>query len=232
MRIALLSDIHGNHYALQSVLDAVKQSQIDIILITGDFIGYYFWPAEVFELLSDWKIVAIRGNHDKMLERAKRDNSYLERITEKYGSGLSIALEKLEERHVEWLLNLPDTTMYDALDEKILLCHGSPWKNDEYIYPDAENSSLERYLDLNVSYVLQGHTHYPMAKQVGDVTIINPGSVGQPRNRQPGAHWALLDTGANDIKHFCEQYDCSRVVREARKRHPDIPYLAEILERV
>ena len=54
MKVALLSDIHGNVFALQSVLNAVKKKGIDTLIVTGDFVGYYFWPAEVFALLKDW----------------------------------------------------------------------------------------------------------------------------------------------------------------------------------
>ena len=70
-----------------------------------------------------------------------------------------------------------------------------------------------------------------MYKQIGDVVMINPGSVGQPRNRQSCAQWALLDTYSGKVKYFCEQYDLSIVVEESKKRHPEIPYLADILER-
>ena len=77
MKIAILSDIHGNVFALKSVLNAVKKKDVSRLMIAGDFIGYYFWPAEVFNLLKDWDLVAIRGNHDQMLKRAKIDKSYL-----------------------------------------------------------------------------------------------------------------------------------------------------------
>ena len=112
-----------------------------------------------------------------------------------------------------------------------MICHGSPWENDEYVYPDSSDESFERYAKLNVNWVIQGHTHYSMLKQIGNVTLINPGSVGQPRNKKPGAHWALLDTKINKVNFFCEQYDIKKVVEESNKRHPGIPYLANILEK-
>ena len=73
MKFALLSDIHGNSFALKEVLKAVKKKKITTLIITGDFVGYYFWPLEVFELLKGWIIVAIRCNHDRMLEAAIKD---------------------------------------------------------------------------------------------------------------------------------------------------------------
>ena len=72
MKIAILSDIHGNVFALESVLNAVKKKGIDTLIIAGDFVGYYFWPADVFSLLEGWNLVAIRGNHDQMAGKAKK----------------------------------------------------------------------------------------------------------------------------------------------------------------
>ena len=230
MKVALLGDIHGNNRALSAVLSAVKEKNIHTLLITGDFVGYYFWPVEVFHLLESWNVVAVCGNHDKMLKKVRNDKNKLELMSDKYGSGLRIALEQLDSTKIDWLLNLPNTLEYEVESEKILLCHGSPWNADEYIYPDANNESINRYCSLNVKWVVQGHTHYPMKRKFENITVINPGSVGQPRNKEQGAQWALLDTESDKLEHFCEQYDSSEVVMESKKRHPEIPYLADVLE--
>jgi putative phosphoesterase len=232
MKIGLLGDIHGNIFALISVLNAVRQKNIDTLLITGDFVGYYFWPAEVFEILKPYNVVAVRGNHDRMLEKATNDESYLLKMSKKYGSGINIALDQMDEKKIEWLNHLPDSLEYETKDGSILLCHGSPWDGDEYVYPDLESKLLRRYATLNVKWVVQGHTHYPMHKKIGDITIINPGSVGQPRNRQPGAHWAMLDTNSQNVEFFCEQYNVNKVIEESNRRHPELPYLANVLDRI
>lgn len=232
MKYALLSDIHGNCYALSAVLDAISKEKIHTLIITGDFIGYYFWPKEVFELLKSWDIVAIRGNHDKMLMKAKEDDLFLKEATKKYGDGLKIALDQLDDQVSSWLLSLPDSRVFDLdQNKKIFLCHGSPWGCDEYIYPDSDGESLKRYANLNVDYVQQGHTHYSMIKNIENVTVINPGSVGQPRDRNLGANWAILDTNLDKVELICEAYDSRKVIKESQKINPDIPYLAEILSR-
>lgn len=231
MKIAILSDIHGNVFALESVLNAVKKKSIDTLVIAGDFVGYYFWPKEVFSLLEGWNFLAIRGNHDQMVGKSIKDKEYLLEKCKKYGSGLSVAIEQLDKERLVWLTNLPGSLEYKTEDGSILICHGSPWIDDEYVYPDAGDESLARYEKLDVKWVIQGHTHYSMHKEIGSVTLINPGSVGQPRNKKPGAHWALLDTSLNKIDFFCEQYDIKKVVEESKKRHPEMPYLANILEK-
>ena len=63
MRIALLGDIHGNSFALAAVLGAARATRVEKLLITGDFVGYYFWPREVLDMLRDWEVEAVRGNH-------------------------------------------------------------------------------------------------------------------------------------------------------------------------
>lgn len=232
MKVAILSDIHGNKAALEAVLKAANKKNFDVMMIAGDFIGYYFWPSEVFALLEDLDPIAISGNHDQMLRIAKEDAHFLSKMCDKYGSGLRVALESLDKKQVDWLFNLPESLEFKVPDGKILICHGSPWENDEYIYPDVSDKSLDRYKSLDANWVIQGHTHYPMYRKIFNSILINPGSVGQPRNGQPGAHWALLDTQSDKVDFYCEQYDYESVAKEALKRHPELPYLANILKRI
>jgi len=79
---------------------------------------------------------------------------------------------------------------------------------------------------------VMGHTHYPMLKRIGSTAVINPGSVGQPRDRKPGACWALFDTKDHTIELRRENYDSSSLVRECQLRHPELPYLSEVLQRI
>jgi len=150
MKIAILSDIHGNVFALDSVLNAVKKKGIDTLVIAGDFVGYYFWPKEMFSLLEGWNFLAIQGNHDQMAGKAKNDDDYLAEKCKKYGSGLSVAIEQLDKERLVWLENLPSSLEYKTEDGNILICHGSPWIDDEYVYPDADDESLGRYNKLDV----------------------------------------------------------------------------------
>ena len=231
MKFALLSDIHGNSFALKEVLKAVKKKKITTLIITGDFVGYYFWPLEVFELLKGWNIVAIRGNHDRMLEAAIKDKKFINSIVKKYGSGLLDAINQLDKKTINWLIRLPDLLRYKTKYGVVLMCHGSPWDENEYVYPDVDRQLLDRYTNLDEKWIIQGHTHYPMYKELNNTIIINPGSVGQPRGKGIGAQWALLDAKLQKVEFFCEKYDTNKVVTESIKRHPEIPYLANIMKR-
>lgn len=231
MKLALLGDIHGNDNALCSVLGAASSSGVDELLITGDLVGYYFAPQEVLELLKPWRRHAVRGNHEDMLNAARSSPEFLAQVDARYGTGLRTAIEQLDEVRLDELCSLPHPLELEIDGCKILLCHGAPWDNDCYVYPDAQAELLDQCAVQEFELVVLGHTHYPMQHRIGDALVVNPGSVGQPRNRQPGAHWALFDTATRNLEFHREQYDASDLAQECRQRHPELPYLAEVLTR-
>lgn len=231
MKLALLGDIHANDYALQAVLDAASTLGIEKILITGDMVGYYYAPLRVLELLSTWDKHIVRGNHEDMLNTARSDPAFLAQVDVRYGFGLRAVLEQLNGQQIDELCGLPHPMELVINDCKILLCHGAPWNINQYIYPDAQQSQLERCATEQVDLVVLGHTHYPMVQSVGKLQIVNPGSVGQPRNRQQGAHWAIFDTDTRGVEFRQEEYDTTPLVRECRQRNPEIPYLVDVLKR-
>lgn len=231
MKLGLLGDIHGNADALRAVLTSAVSLGVEKLLITGDLVGYYFSPLEVLGLLDSWDTYIVRGNHEEMLRIARIDDKFLIKVDARYGTGLRTALEQLASDQLNKLCDFPHPLKIEIDRCKILLCHGSPWDIDCYVYPDAGPELLARCAMQEFDLVVQGHTHYPMLHQIGETLLVNPGSVGQPRNRQPGAHWALFDTESRKVTLNCEAYFTRSVIAESRLRHPEIPYLAEILER-
>ncbi|MFZ3018225.1 MAG: YfcE family phosphodiesterase [Gallionella sp.] len=231
MKLALFGDIHGNAAALRTVLAAAAVFRVDALLITGDLVGYYFSPQEVLELLRPWSRHVVRGNHEDMLRAARSDSGFLAQVDARYGSGLRAAIEQLNDEQLDELCSLPHPLACEFDGCRVLLCHGAPWDNDRYVYPDVPVESLDRCAVQEFDLVVLGHTHYPMQHRFGDTLVVNPGSVGQPRNRQPGAHWALFDTDTRHLEFHCEQYDASDLVQECQQRHPELPYLAEVLTR-
>lgn len=231
MRIGLLGDIHGNDRALQAVLEAASAANVDRLLVTGDLVGYYFAPLQVLDLLSGWDRDVVRGNHEVMLSIARGDPAYLAKVEARYGSGVRVAIDQLNSKQLDELCALPHPLELEIDGAHVLLCHGAPWDLDQYIYPDADPGLILRCAPENYDLVVMGHTHYPMLKEIGETVLVNPGSVGQPRNREPGACWALFDTEDHTIELRRESYDSSSLVRECQLRHPELPYLAEVLLR-
>lgn len=232
MKVALLGDIHGNDLALSAVLTAAEAVGVEQLLITGDLVGYYFEPRNVLEQLGNWDRHVVRGNHEEMLDAARTDPSFLASVSARYGSGLYVALEQLNERQLDEVCGLPHPLELNIGGSHVLLCHGAPWDVNQYVYPDASQDLFERCADSSFDLVVMGHTHYPMIQRMGKTLLINPGSVGQPRNRKPGASWALFDTESGLVELRTEQYDVACLVDECRRRHSELPYLSEVLLRV
>lgn len=235
MRVAVLGDLHGNAAALEAVLAAARAKSVERLLITGDFIGYYYWPREVLEMLSEWQTDAVRGNHEDMLCQIRQDGARLFALSRKYGSGLAVALETLTESQQSYLCGLPEQRCVDLQGRRILLAHGSPGSTDLYVYPDASSNVLgiiaSSGRQAGATLVCLGHTHYRMIKRMEEVLILNPGSVGQPRDGHLGACWALLDTTSMDIELRVEAYNVDGVAKFAKLKDPELPYLHSILYR-
>ena len=231
MKIALIGDVHGNEYALVAALKAASKLNVEKYLVTGDLVGYYFSPARVLELLKPFDFVAVRGNHEDMLFQARNDSQFLQKIDDRYGPGIRIALDQLTETQVQTLCDLPHPLELSIDGVKILLCHGSPSDNSEYIYPDTEDTTFNIIDYHKFDLVVLGHTHYQMKRSVGKTLVVNPGSVGQPRNHEPGAQWCLLDTLDLSIHFFNEQYDMSPLLLECDEHAPNHSYLKNVLVR-
>jgi len=232
MKIGLLADIHGNAHALRAVLNAAKEKNVEKLLCCGDYVGYYYEPDIVMALLNDWDWDGISGNHEAMLLDWLNKKNRNE-IIGKYGSGISIAAEILAHKTLAHLYAMPKVTKLNIDNEKVVLCHGSPWERDIYIYPDADHGTVNKMFihDPDFDVLVYGHTHYPVIWEQDKKKIINPGSVGQSRDRRPGASWALWDSNTNDVEFYSERYDVIPVIEMCKKYDPGINYLVDILVR-
>jgi putative phosphoesterase len=231
MKIALLGDIHGNCRALETVLSAADTFGVELLLLTGDLVGYYDSPLAALNMLNVWSYHMVRGNHEDMLKKARYDDVFLAEVDAKYGTGLRSAIEQLTDKQLDELCNLPHPLKLEIEGCKILLCHGAPWDNNQYVYPDAKPELLERCAIQDFDLIVLGHTHYPMSYRTGKTLVVNPGSVGQPRNGQPGAHWAIFDTKTHNLEFCNEAYDYCALAQECKEKTPELPYLAKILTR-
>lgn len=232
-RVAVLGDIHGNIEAFRAVLKEIEKERINQLLITGDLVGYYYHADKVLNALKDWNYELVQGNHEAMLgEIFIQSDKKKEEYRQRYGSALEQAVKDLlSKREVEYLKNLPHRKDLFIDGRSILLCHGSPWDRDEYIYPDAPNNILKRCADNKYDVVIMGHTHYPMLKKVNSTVILNPGSVGQPRDGNCDASWAILDLYDLSVEFHRETYNIENLIIEIKEKDPDVLYLIDVLTR-
>jgi putative phosphoesterase len=231
MKLAVISDIHGNYDALHKVLKKAKNEKVEHLLVLGDIVGYYYHSDKILELLSEWSFDIIKGNHETILENLISDPLIGESIRLKYGSGHKEALTKLSRKQLDFLIGLPETKTVKFNDVSILMCHGSPWSNDFYIYPDCKNEIVIKCDSKEHDVVLIGHSHYPFAIKTGHSILINPGSVGQSRQVGGKANWTILNTKNGCFQMMVTDYNTANLLNEIEKRDADIKYLSDVLKR-
>jgi len=207
MKVGLISDVHANLPALEAVLDDMPP--VDEVVCAGDVVGYNPWPGACLKCVRDLATSTVSGNHDRLVETTERYRA--NRMAE---AGLEHARAELSAEGLAWLRELPRTATF--AEGRYLLVHSHPAasREDAYVYPE-EFPALDRYLDDHDGIVL-GHTHVQAAERIGDDRlVINPGSVGQPRDGDPDAAYAVLETGTvtDEVDLRRVPYDVERVAR-------------------
>ena len=210
MRIAVLSDIHANLPALEAVLADADRVAHDALWVAGDLVGYNPWPTETCELLRSRKALAIRGNHDRAVL-----NGDVSLFNDLAAQAIRWTRITMAPAGVGYLTSLPDRARAPTPEGDVALYHGSPRHDDEYVFPVHAHPEL---LDIaRAPFVVLGHTHLPMRRAFGPGLLVNPGSVGQPRDGDPRAAWGLLDTARRSFEVRRVPYDVDGVARTIRK---------------
>jgi len=230
MRIGLLADIHGNHVAFEAALIFLK-SRVDRILFAGDLVGYYPFVKECLELWDDDLMIGVRGNHDQvLLDCVSENKSPSSEYSSRYGNSLERCLQTLSARDVERISKMKISLEISFQDVLFSVFHGSPWDILEgRVYPDFKDWHL--FESVKSDIVLLGQTHHPMECSWKNKRIINPGSIGQPRNRIGAfACCAEIDLASSVVTQHQVPYDPAVVIQDARKANPDMPYLVEVFK--
>lgn len=198
MQVGLLSDLHGNRVALEAVL--ADMPDVDALVCTGDVVGYNPWPAACLETVRERSIPTVQGNHDRAVGGGTSFgfNSMAE-------AGVRHARETLADDQIAWLADLPVSR--PVFDGKLRLVHGHPDDPDRYTYPAEFGPDL-----LGEEEVLVlGHTHVQHHERYDAGVVVNPGSVGQPRDGDPRAAYAVLDLDTLSVTEHRVSYDIDRV---------------------
>lgn len=216
MRIAVISDIHGNHAALEAVLDDIARRGVDTTLGLGDFLSGPFDPHAVAERLIAEKIPVVRGNHDRFLAEP-RDKDWNVDI---WVRGVIAPV------HAEWLRQMPATQVFGG---EIFMCHATPtsdmdfWMNhysDELGVLSASRDHIEAQgAGIDFPVLLCGHTHVARTLRLADGRLlVNPGTVGLPfLLGSPEAHYAIIERRGGDwsVEFHAIPYDREKSQRQA-----------------
>jgi predicted phosphodiesterase len=232
VRYLIISDIHGNLEALEAVLSTLTPLGYDEVLVLGDLVGYGADPNAVIDrvrALKPYKI--IRGNHDKVAAGLEDGESF--NVVAK--SAVQWTHDTLTAENRDYLLNLPAGPV--IVDERIEICHGSPFDEDAYVFDELD--ALRAFESASRQLCLFGHTHVAVAfrrthdrldllagpgdthdvkigLEADTMYLINAGSVGQPRDGDPRAATAIVDSTTGHIELFRIDYPIEAAQRKIR----------------
>jgi predicted phosphodiesterase len=234
MRYLIISDIHGNLEAFSAVLAHASRKRRDGVLFLGDAVGYGAAPNQVVERLRKMggKVFAVRGNHDRVVLDPEQGSVFFNAHARQAAFWSAEVLTPANRRFLE---NLPLGPR--VIEDGLAICHGSPTDEDEYVFSEME--AQVAFGDLPADVTFFGHSHVPcmfeltregehdslvgMLLRGGRVVIdldparrylINPGSVGQPRDRDPRAAYGMYDSTLRRFTLYRVPYN----VAGARKR--------------
>jgi len=232
MKIAVISDIHGNVEALTQVLRVAKKRKVQHLFVLGDIIGYYYHSKEVLSLLSEWECSIIKGNHEQILQDVYCNEELSLNIKRKYGSAYDISIKQLLENELSFLFNLPPIIEKEIDGINFLLAHSNPFSSEhEYLYPDTNKEILSKCNDKNIDFIFVGHSHYPFITKNKNSILINPGSIGQSRRIGGYAEWGIFTTENNTFEFMFTPYSTNNLLKDIMTYDPNLEYLSKILKR-
>jgi putative phosphoesterase len=205
MRIAFLSDIHGNALALDRCLARVHSFKVDSIHFLGDAVGYMPAAGEVLQRLNDESIECQQGNHERMLlfpTALSREREGIYRLRQTYA--------ELEPELLKRIASWPTARSIACGKYTLLLVHGSPRSPlNGYVYPDSD---LTEFRGIAADAVVMSHTHRPFVKQSGGKWFVNAGSVGLPRDHGNLASLAIYDSAEHRFEMVRVPFDVNEVL--------------------
>lgn len=225
MKVAVISDIHGNFQALESVLTDIQKNKCNQIFCLGDLAMAGPQPRTVLDYImnrcQDW--VIIKGNTDKMI--TEFDLKMYDKMQKKFpvmANALLDDVDIIEQDKKDFLASLPEQKSIMVEGVSVLLVHGSPRKINEDILPGMKISEVQEIIDgVNEELILCGHTHVPCGYQtLTKQTVVNVGSVGRPMTGVPKANYAIFDfeNGTFSVEHRVVDYDYNLAASLIRAR--------------
>lgn len=216
-KIALISDVHANLTALTAVMKKLDEAKPDVWVCLGDIVGYGPNPSECIDVIRERGMICVLGNHDagvcgKMpLKHFRSPNRRL----------IEMSQEMISKEQKSWLSNLPLTI--NSMESDFLAAHASPERPEEWQYLESAFKVRELLPTIDQQFCFIGHTHRSAfvsdtigltELKKGHKYLINPGSVGQPRDGDARASCGILDTDELSYKNIRVPFDVAYVVAQ------------------
>jgi len=213
VRIAVLSDIHGNLVGLDACLtDLNAQGGADAIVAAGDLCLDGPRPKKVLQRLEEIGAECVRGNTDRYLFDAKHEASDPAERAQ-----IAWTRKDLGEQWLTWLSELPFAARIGEDDNQLLVVHANPQNDEEQIWPDADDATLERLIgDARARVIAFGHLHLPYVRLWRGNLLVNVASAGLPKDGDARAGYAILTerNGGWEVKHRRVTFDVKKVATQ------------------
>lgn len=207
MKIAVISDVHGNIIALERVLKDIEAQQIEQVYCLGDLVDFAPWDNEVISCIRERNIPCVLGNHDERIAFDRPVTSF-DFLTEEENAWRKQAIDYTKENisadNKRWLGELPfqielSYRVNDTL-KRIVLIHATLESNSAYLYKEDDKTELAHILKRDRTDVLvMGHTHLPYVQKDSGILLINSGSVGRSREDNRKASYAIIELNSEGI---------------------------------
>ena len=232
MRLALISDQHGNDVAFQAALEDVERVGVDEVVCLGDVVQGGTQPAETLDRLAALGCDTVLGNADAFLLEIPDDSP--EPVTERQLEVRDWTLAQLGSFHLEQIRAFAPVVRHEHDGLALILFHGSPRSYDDVLLPELGGEALEPFPGHDAALLAGGHTHLQWTRRIGDALYVNPGSVGisydrhgDPLALRPLAEWALVTIEDGTVAVEFRQVPYSVADVRAAALRSDRPYADE-----
>jgi predicted phosphodiesterase len=232
VRYLILSDMHANWDAFEAVLRRARRKRFDAVLVLGDLVGYGAAPNQVVEAVRRLgpRLYTVRGNHDKVVTGIDAGANFNQTAL----AAAQWTTGRLTPANFRFVRELPQGPL--QVEEGLAICHGSPLDEDTYVFSDVD--AWEIFSRFSAPVTFFGHTHIPsifwlegrvlgvkalrgasgrISLTPGGRYLINPGSIGQPRDRDPRAAYMTFDSARGLVRWYRIPYPVAEAQRRIRR---------------
>jgi predicted phosphodiesterase len=232
VRYLILSDMHANWDAFEAVLRHARRKRFDAVLVLGDLVGYGAAPNQVVEAVRRLgpRLYTVRGNHDKVVAGIDNGSNFNHTAL----AAAHWTTQRLTPVNLRYVRDLPRGPI--QIERDLAICHGSPLNEDTYVFSDVDAWEIFSGFPSPVTFF--GHTHIPslfslegrvlgvralrgpsgrIVLRPGSRYLLNPGSIGQPRDRDPRASFMLYDSDRRVVRWYRIPYPVEEAQRRIRK---------------
>ncbi|XHH09104.1 MAG: YfcE family phosphodiesterase [Candidatus Bathyarchaeia archaeon] len=213
VKVAVLSDIHANLHALETVIQDAHGRGAQVFLNAGDSIGYGAFPNEVLQVLHNKGVLSVCGNFDAEVLKGSYKGNSAKKVAIKY------AKKTLTKPCTSYIQSFPAEFKQDLAGKKVFMTHASPLSPTEHLTHDTPDARLKQIAsEVNADLFIIGHSHEQFLRQLADVSFLNPGSVGRPSDGNPQTAYAFLTFDPFRVELFRLDYPVEAAAEALRKK--------------